>query len=264
MGLKLKDRVILITGGIKGIGKGIVLSVAAEGAIPIILDRNPMPMDFRAELDELEAKHEVIQIDLNDTEEIASIVDGVYQRYGRIDGVVNNAGANDNQSLENTTWQEFEKSLHGNLTHYFELVHASVRYLKETQGAVVNVGSKTALTGQGKTSSYAAAKGAVLGLTREWAAALASDGVRVNAIVVAEAWTPLYQKWIETFGSEAEQQSRLDAITQNIPLGKRMTSVEEIGDTAAFLLSSRSSHTTGQWIHVDGGYVHLDRALTLE
>ena len=88
--------------------------------------------------------------------------------------------------------------------------------------------------------------------------------MRVNAIVVAEAWTPLYQKWIATFGSKQEQQARLDAITNNIPLGQRMTSVEEIGDTAAFLLSSRSSHTTGQWVHVDGGYVHLDRALTLE
>src|SRR5699024_12221534 len=150
-----------------------------------------MPEDFRAELDELGARHEVIHIDLNDADEIAPIGDGVYPIYGRIDGGVNNAGSNDNQSLEHTTCQEFEKSLHGNLTHYFELVHASVGYLKQTQGAIVNIGSKTALTGQGKTSSYAAAKGAVLVLTGEWAAALASVGVRVNAIGVAAGWTPL-------------------------------------------------------------------------
>lgn len=264
MDLRLKDQVFLVTGGIKGIGKGIVLSLAGEGAIPVILDRNDLPDEYRNELDDLGATYEVINIDINDTDKIAPIVNDVHQKYGRINGIVNNAGANDNRDLETTTWQEFEQSIHGNLTHYYELVHASVGFLKESQGAVLNIGSKTALTGQGKTSAYAAAKGAVLGLTREWAAALAADEVRVNAIVVAEAWTPLYQKWIQSFGDENEQEARLQSITQNIPLGQRMTSVEEIGDTAAFLLSSRSSHTTGQFVFVDGGYVHLDRALTIE
>ena len=135
-------------------------------------------------------------------------------------------------------------------------------YLKESHGAVVNISSKTALTGQGKTSAYAAAKGAILGLTREWAAALVKDRVRVNAIVVSECWTPLYADWIKTFGDEAAQKARLSVITDKIPLEHRMTTTEEIGNEAAFLLSDRSSHTTGQWVFVDGGYVHLDRALS--
>lgn len=113
----------------------------------------------------------------------------------------------------------------------------------------------------GKTSAYAAAKGAMLALTREWAAALAPSGVRVNTIVVAEAWTPLYEKWIQSFGDEKAQKEHLEEITSRIPLGHRMTTIDEIADTAAFLLSPRSSHTTGQWVHVDGGYVHLDRIL---
>ena len=150
---------------------------------------------------------------------------------------------------------------HGNLTHYFELVHETCPYLKESKGSIVNIASKVALTGQGKTTAYAAAKGAILGLTREWAAALVHDSVRVNAIVVAEAWTPLYANWIKTFGDEEAQQKRLSLITDRIPLEHRMTSTEEIADTACFLLSDRSSHTTGQWCNVDGGYVNLDRAL---
>ena len=175
--------------------------------------------------------------------------------------MVNNAGRNDNLELETLEWRDFEKSLHGNLTHYFELVHCCCPYLKESKGSIVNIASKVALTGQGKTTAYAAAKGAILGLTREWAAALVHDSVRVNAIVVAEAWTPLYANWIKTFGDEEAQQKRLSLITDRIPLEHRMTSVEEIADTTCFLLSDRASHTTGQWCNVDGGYVNLDRAL---
>jgi L-fucose dehydrogenase len=83
-------------------------------------------------------------------------------------------------------------------------------------------------------------------------------GIRVNAVVVAECFTPLYQSWIQTFD---EPQKKLDEIRLKIPLENRMTTAEEIANTVVFLLSERSSHTTGQLIHVDGGYVHLDRAL---
>jgi NAD(P)-dependent dehydrogenase (short-subunit alcohol dehydrogenase family) len=130
--------------------------------------------------------------------------------------------------------------------------------LKASKGAIVNISSKTADTGQGGTSAYAAANGGRNALTREWAVELLKYGIRVNAIVVAECWTPLYEKWINTL---PDPQEKLRSITANIPLGQRMTTAEEIANTAAFLLSERSSHTTGQLLYVDGGYVHLDRAL---
>lgn len=262
MDLHLDGKVIFVTGGFKGIGKGIVFQLAREGAIPVVLNRKDGVEDeFEAELKELTSTYEIRFIDLNDTDAIAPIVEEIYAKYGHIDGIVNNAGRNDNKDLESTSWREFEESMHGNLSHYYELVHASVAYLKESKGAVVNISSKTALTGQGKTSAYAAAKGAILGLTREWAAALVKDSVRVNAIVVAEAWTPLYANWIKTFGDEEAQQARLKVITDKIPLEHRMTTTEEIANEVAFLLSDRASHTTGQWVYVDGGYCHLDRAL---
>jgi L-fucose dehydrogenase len=116
-----------------------------------------------------------------------------------------------------------------------------------------------AVTGQGSTSGYVAAKGAILALTREWAAELLSAGVRVNAIVPAEVMTPLYQWWGNTF---PDPQQKLNSILSRIPLGKRMTMPEEIATTVLFLLSPLSSHTTGQHVFVDGGYTHLDRALT--
>ena len=263
MDLHLDGKVVIVTGGFKGIGKGIVFQLAREGAIPVVLNRKDGVEDaFSAELSEITDTFDIHFIDLADTDAIAGIIEEVAAKYGHIDGIVNNAGRNDNLDLETTSWQEFEASLHGNLTHYFELVHRALPYLKRSHGSIVNISSKVALTGQGKTTAYAAAKGAILGLTREWAAALVDDEVRVNAIVVAEAWTPLYANWIKTFGDEEAQAKRLALITDKIPLGHRMTTVEEIADTTCFLLSDRSSHTTGQWLNVDGGYVNLDRALS--
>jgi L-fucose dehydrogenase len=121
------------------------------------------------------------------------------------------------------------------------------------------VASKTAVTGQGATSAYVAAKAALLGLTREWAAALAGSGVRVNAVIPAEVETPMYTRWLESF---PDPQARRTEIAARIPLGRRMTTAAEIAAAIIFLLSEKSAHTTGQWHFVDGGYTHLDRALT--
>lgn len=125
----------------------------------------------------------------------------------------------------------------------------------------MNIGSKVALTGQGGTSGYAAAKGGVLGLTREWAVELIGFGIRSNAVIIAESYTPAYENWIDTMDNGAQ---KLQSIKDKIPLGNRMTTPQEIADTCLFVLSDKSSHTTGQFIYVDGGYVHLDRALLSE
>lgn len=123
---------------------------------------------------------------------------------------------------------------------------------------ITDVANLTNLGAKGHASGYAAAKGAQLSLTREWAAALAADGVRVNAVVPAEVMTPMYRQWLRRFDDPMEQLAQISA---RIPLGRRMTLAEEVADTAVFLLSERASHTTGQWLFVDGGYAHLDRAL---
>jgi L-fucose dehydrogenase len=196
--------------------------------------------------------------ELTKPEECETAVKSIIKKFGRIDGVVNNAGVNDGVGLESGNYTAFIESLHKNLVHYYLIVHHALPQLIKSKGAIVNIGSKTGETGQGNTSGYAASNGGRNALTREWAVELLKYGIRVNAVIVAECFTPLYQKWIQTLPSPEE---KLKDITSKIPLEKRMTTAEEIAAMVAFLLSSKSSHTTGQLIHVDGGYVHLDRAL---
>ena len=199
-----------------------------------------------------------IQADLTNPTACATAIEKIAKEFGTIDGLVNNAGVNDGVNLANGNYQAFIDSLHKNLVHYYLLAHHALPYLKTSKGAIVNISSKTAETGQGGTSAYAAANGGRNALTREWAVELLPFGIRVNAVIVAECYTPMYQEWIQTQSSPDE---KLKAIQANIPLGNRFTTPEEIGQTVCFLLSEKSSHTTGQLIHVDGGYVHLDRAL---
>ena len=150
-------------------------------------------------------------------------------------------------------------SLHRNLVHYYLIAHYALPELIKSKGSIVNIGSKTAETGQGGTSAYAAANGGRNALTREWAVELLKYGIRVNAVIVAECFTPLYETWIQTLPNPEEKLAHIKA---KIPFEKRMTTAEEIANMVAFLLSEKSSHTTGQLIHVDGGYVHLDRAIS--
>ena len=173
---------------------------------------------------------------------------------------MNNAGVNDGVGLEKGSVEGFVESLNKNLVHYYALAHYALEGLKRTKGAIVNISSKVALTGQGNTSGYAAGKGAQLALTREWAAELLEYNIRVNAVLPAEVMTPQYQRWVATLG---DPEAELKGITDQIPLGNRMTQASEIAAATVFLLSpTQSAHTTGQHIVVDGGYVHLDRALT--
>ncbi len=253
MDLGLKDKVIIVTGGGSGIGAAISEVLAEEGAIPVILTRRAPDPAWLAGVN----RADVVFADLSQDDQCRRAASEIRAKHGRIDGLVNNAGANDSIGLEAGP-DAFRQSLDRNLVHYYTLVHLLADDLRATKGAIVNVSSKTALTGQGATSAYVAAKAAQLGLTREWAAAFLKDGVRVNAVIPAEVMTPLYANWLKTFDNPEE---RLAEITGRIPLGQRMTTPREIADTVVFLLSSRSSHTTGQWLFPDGGYTHLDRAI---
>ncbi|WDF78505.1 SDR family oxidoreductase [Mucilaginibacter sp. KACC 22773] len=259
MNLQLTDKVIIVTGGAKGIGEGIVKVLAAEGAIPVIIGRS--------EADNLKVVREIeaaggrafqVAAELTDPKANQNAIDATIDKYGRIDGLVNNAGVNDGVGLEDGNYEAFIASLHKNVVHYYLMAHYALPELIKSKGAIVNITSKTADTGQGHTSGYAAANGGRNALTREWAVELLKYGIRVNAVVVAECWTPLYETWLNKM---ADPEAKLQEIQSKIPLGNRMTTAEELANTTAFLLSPVSSHTTGQLVYVDGGYTHLDRAL---
>ena len=254
MDLLLKDKIIIVTGGARGIGEAITRILAKEGAFPVIIGRNK---NDNEELLKQIGTGAQVTAELQNPEECIAAIKTIIDLHGRIDGVVNNAGINDGISLEHGSYEGFIQSLHNNLIHYYLIVQAALPELIKTKGAIVNISSKVAETGQGGTSGYAASNGGRNALTREWAVELLKYGIRVNAVIVSECYTPLYDRWIKSLPNPEET---LKKIEERIPLGKRMTTGEEIANMVTFLLSERSSHTTGQLIHVDGGYVHLDRA----
>jgi L-fucose dehydrogenase len=259
MNLDLNNKIIVVTGGAKGIGLGICKVLASEGAIPFIIGRSEV--DNLKAVKEIEAaggRAKYTQAELTNPEDCEKAIKLVVAECGRIDGLVNNAGVNDGVGLESGDYESFMASLHKNLVHYYLMAQHALPELKKSKGSIVNIGSKTADTGQGNTSAYAASNGGRNALTREWAVELLKYGIRVNAVIVAECFTPLYETWIKTFDNPAE---KLREVSDKIPFEKRMTTAEEIANMVVFLLSQKSSHTTGQIVYVDGGYTHLDRAL---
>ena len=259
MNLNLDNKVIIVSGGSKGIGLGIVNSLVKEKAIPFIIGRDEKSIQSVVKKHKLEG-HQIHYFiaELTNPKECQNAVKEVVNVYNRIDGIVNNAGDNDGVSLEKGNYKDFVSSLHKNLIHYYLIAHYSLSSLKKSKGVIINIGSKTSFTGQGGTSGYAASNGARNSLTREWAVELLPFDIRVNSVIVAECYTPMYKRWIT---KQKNPESKLEKINKRIPFQNRMTTVEEIADTVVFLLSEKSSHTTGQLIFVDGGYTHLDRAL---
>jgi L-fucose dehydrogenase len=256
MDLHLRNKVIIVTGGARGIGKAIAKALAEEGATSVIVDRSAESIKT---LPDSSQKSHFFKADLTSAEACKKTIEDIVEEFGRIDGIVNNAGNNDGIGLEKGSPEAFIKSLTNNVGHYYYMVHYALPSLKASHGSIVNIGSKTSVTGQGNTSGYVAAKGATLSLTREWAVELLPYRIRVNAVIPAEVSTPLYDAWLKGF---ADPQEKLKQVSKKIPLENRLTKPEEIADTVLFLLSDRSSHTTGQWLFVDGGYTHLDRSIS--
>ncbi len=259
MDLGLKEKVIIVTGGAKGIGKAISESLAKEGALVVIVGRNPQ--DNQKAVDEIREKGGAVNsitAELTRPEECKKVIDETLKEYDQIDGLVNNAGLNDGVGLEKGSPGAFIESLNKNVVHYYAMAHYALPSLIKSKGAIVNIGSKVAVTGQGGTSGYAASKGGVNALTREWALELLPYSIRVNTVLPAEVWTPQYEHWIN---NQPDPKEKLKNIVSKIPLEHRFTTAEEIADTVTFLLSGRSSHTTGEILIVDGGYIHLDRAI---
>ena len=261
MDLGLSEKVVLVTGGASGIGAAISQAFADEGATVIIAARRRAQADeILASLHAMGRTAHVVQVELTDGQQCRDAFAWVGDNVGKIDVLVNNAGVNDQVSLEAGAGA-FRESLEKNLVQVYRCAHLALPYLLESRGNIVNVGSKVAVTGQGGTSGYAASKGGVNALTREWAVHLAGDGIRVNCVVPAEVMTPLYERWLRSSTDDPERARR--RICRMIPFGQRMTTMREIANAVVFVASSASSHTTGQILYVDGGYSHFDRSISI-
>jgi L-fucose dehydrogenase len=259
MNLNLEDKVIIVTGGASGIGRSIAQNLALEGAIVCILDNSPeTQIDISHSLTSSRGSFFYVLTELTSRDACNDAITGIMQKFNRIDGLVNNAGINDGVGLESGDYLKFIESLDKNVGHYQTMTELTLPELKKTKGVIVNICSKIAETGQGGTSGYAAANGTRVALTKEWATSFLPCGIRVNAVVVAECWTPQYEWWINQLSNPEE---KLAEIRSKIPLGNRMTSTDEVAAMVLFLLSEKSSGVNGELMYVDGGYVHLDRAI---
>lgn len=251
MNLHLTNKIVVISGGSKGIGAAIVRLFNEEGAIPVILDIDKKAAE---ELINQIGAGSFFELDLRDERRCEEVIVQILEKYNTIDVLINNAGINDCVGLEATN-EEFISSLHKNLIHYFTLAKLCWPHLKVSKGTIVNIASKVAVIGQGNTSGYAAAKGGVLSLTKEWAVEGLPHGIRVNAVLPAEVYTEMYEYWLGKSFSDPKKMKK--EIENKIPLGQRMTTAEEIAGTVVYLSSNMSSHTTGSFLYPDGGYVHL-------
>jgi L-fucose dehydrogenase len=153
--------------------------------------------EFIAEMQAFGLPCELLVAELAEASECRRAIDHVAAKYGSLDGLVNNAGHNDGIGLEHGDPEKFQASLLQNVLHAYALAHYGLPLLKQSRGSIVSISSKVAITGQGGTSGYAAAKGALLALTREWAAELLPYGIRANAVLPAEVMTPHYEAWLQ-------------------------------------------------------------------
>jgi NAD(P)-dependent dehydrogenase (short-subunit alcohol dehydrogenase family) len=255
MDLGLRDKIVLVTGGAKGIGSATVKAFLAEDCKVVIVDRDTEAGPVLANSSGLKARF--VEADLTNLKACKKAIEQTVSLFGGLDVLVNNAGFNDGLGLD-TLPKKFMVSVQNNLLHVYAMTHYALPQIRKGPGCILNLGSKVSVTGQGQTSAYAAAKGAISALTREWAVALAPDKIRVNCVIPAECLTDQYEQF---FQSQTNPEAAKKAIADIVPFAQRLTTPEEIAQTIVFLASESSSHTTGQLVYVDGGYTHFDRAV---
>ena len=242
MDLRIKDKVYLVTGGGSGIGGGISVALAREGAIPVILGRSPLQKSFRAEVRALQPLMHFIQIELTDEQACADAVQEAVSMYGRIDGLINCAGGNDNVSLE-TGVEAFRVSLERNLVHYYTMAHYCIGELKKSKGSILNVSSMWGQIGASCEAAYSATKGAILALTKALAQELGPSGIRVNAVAPGV---------IQTDMCAHVDPSVMEGLRQQTPI-ERLGTPEDIARAMVYLADAE--FVTGQVLPVNGGFV---------
>ena len=227
MDLQLTNKIVIISGGARGIGAAIVREVAREGAIPVIVDEDEgAARRLQHELQNNGAASHVITAELSG-DECSRVVEEAVRLTGRLDSLVNHGGMDDIFSLENESTEQYAETVKRPLQRYYDLTHYALPLLKQSRGCIVNVCSSAAITEQRDTSGYASSRGPVLALTREWAAELLPCGIRVNAVVPVD----------------------------RTPMGNKLSGEEQIAAVVVFLISGRAGHITGQHLFVDGGRV---------
>lgn len=245
-------RVVIITGGAKGIGRGCAEVFCREGGLVAIIDRDAEAGLATAEdlqrLGPGDARFWLC--DVSRLDDLQQTIEEIAVTWGRLDCLVNNAGVHPPATpLSQTTLSSVEELLRINFLSSFAGAQAAVPHLRKTRGTIVNISSMTAVLGQDQSSAYASTKAAQVGLTKSLAIELGREGIRVNAILPSNIDTPLMHEWAATLDDPA---SALERVSRLQVFG-RMGTPQEIGTVALFLATDDSSFVTGQAIEVEGG-----------
>lgn len=249
--MRLKDKVAIVTGSGKGIGKGIAIAFAKEGATVVI-----------ATLEEAEGRETerdirgfggnalFVQTDVSSEASIRHMVNAVDDGFGRLDVLVNNAGITIFKPLLEATVEDWDKLINIDLRGVFLCSKYAVPYMmKGTGGSIINISSNHAVATLPHTEMYAAAKAGVNGMTRSMALSLGKMGIRVNAICPGFTDTPHYRDWLAASGNADEVEEEVHWLHA----GKRICTPEDIGKLAVYLASDESEMVTGAEVLIDGG-----------
>jgi NAD(P)-dependent dehydrogenase (short-subunit alcohol dehydrogenase family) len=245
---KLQNKVALITGGDSGIGRAVAIAFAKEGANVAVsyLEEHKDAKETQRLVEEHGRKCLLIPGDVGKEKHCQKVVDETVSRLGKLDILINNAAEQHPQdSIEEITEKQLERTFRTNLFSFFFLTKAAMKHLKKGS-AIVNCASVTAYKGSPKLLDYSSTKGAIVAFTRSLSQSLAKKGIRVNAVAPGPIWTPLIPSTfpgekVETFGSD-------------VPMG-RAGQPEEVAPSFLFLASDDSSYMTGQVLHPNGGTI---------
>lgn len=242
----LKNKVALVTGASRGIGRAIALTLAGYGAIVIInyCGSKEKAEEIVNQIKENGGTAIAYQADVADFEAVKTMFSDITKEYGRIDILVNNAGITKDNLILKMSEEEFDAVINTNLKGVFNcLKQASRIMLKQKEGRIINISSISGVVGNPGQVNYCAAKAGAIGITKSLAKELGSRGITVNAVAPG---------YINTDMTAVLKDDLKEKVTELIPL-KRLGEVEDIAETVAFLASDKASYITGQTIQVDGG-----------
>ena len=254
MGIELSGKVVIVTGGAKGIGEGCVQKFLDSNATVISFDLdNSSLANQNTKYADLVSRFSSHVVDVSNEAQVEDAIAKVSSTYGRIDGLINCAGIQTYGSVTDTTEEIWDKTFNVNVKSMFLTAkHVAPVMITQKAGSIVNISSVQSLMSQKTVVAYAASKGAINALTRASAIDLAISGVRVNAILPGSVDTPMLRTSAEMHRGEKSIEEVLADWGAGHPLG-RIAKSSEIGDLAVFLVSDESAFITGQAIVIDGG-----------
>ena len=247
--MRLLNSRCVVTGGASGIGAATVRRFAAEGAEVCILDRDLPAAETLAK--ELGEGHLAMELDVRFEAGVERVAAAVYEHWGRVDVLVNNAGSELNKTYNETTVDEWDRVLDTDLKGPWLLCkHFVPRMVEHGSGSVINISSLNGLVGFPLSTAYGSAKGGLVVFTRDMAIELATSGVRINCVCPGVIETPMMERWTDLMPDKDEAKAMLRGV---MPIG-RMGTAEEVAGAVLFFASPDSSLCQGAVLSVDGGF----------